>query len=108
MSGTAWLAAALALAFAGAGAANLGGFASVRADFLRWGYPAGFHRLVGGAELAGAAMLLHPAARPAGAILLGVIMTAAVATLLRHRGGRGHLAAAALLALGLVGVIASA
>lgn len=108
MSAAAWLAGAVALAFAGAGVANLAGTGSVKADFAWWGYPAGFHRVAGACELAGAALLLHPATRQAGSLLLGGVMVAALATLARHRAGWGHIAPAGVLAAGLFGVLVTA
>lgn len=102
MSAAGWLAVGLALAFAGAGAANLAGAGTIREDFWRWGYPAGFHRVTGAIEIIGAALLLPEATRDAGLLLLGFTMVAALATLLRHRAGLRHIAPAAALGLGLL------
>jgi len=77
-----WLLAAL---FIIAGSINLRGHGGVREDFVRFGYPAGFHLICGALEIAGAALVLWPAGRLYGFILLGTIMAAALATLLRHR-----------------------
>ena len=84
------LAGAVALVFLGAGGANFAGIGSIRADFVRWGYPAWFHRLCGGLELLGAALVLWPATRLCGLALLGLVMAAAFFTLARHRETAGH------------------
>lgn len=41
---------ALGVVMIGAGAVNFVGPKSVRDSFVRWGYPAGFHRVTGGLE----------------------------------------------------------
>lgn len=84
------LAGAVALVFLGAGSANLVGIGSIRPDFVRWGYPAWFHRLCGGLELLGAALVLWPATRLCGLALLGLLMAAAFFTLARHHETAGH------------------
>ena len=93
-----WL---LAFAFAGAGVANLLGIGSIRADFARWGYPPGTHRVVGLIEIVGAGLLLHPAMRLPGIAVLGAVMLGALATLVRHHEGWKHLAPA----IGLAGLL---
>lgn len=89
----------LALAFAGAGIANLVGAGSIRDDFRRWGYPSWFHRLTGGLELLGAVMLMVPALRTYALVVLGTVMIGALATLARHREGAAHLVPALVLTL---------
>lgn len=106
MSGADWLAGGLGLAFAGAGAANIMGIGSVKEDFRHWGYPAGFYRVTGMIELAGALLLLYPVTRTAAALLLGATMVAALATLMRHRAAIGHMIPAALLVVGLIILLA--
>ena len=88
------LAGAVALVFLGAGGANFAGIGSIRADFVRWGYPAWFHRLCGGLELLGAALVLWPVTRLGGLALLGLVMAAAFFTLARHQEPAGHFMAA--------------
>jgi membrane protein HdeD len=80
-----WLPIALDIVMIGAGAVNFVGPGSVRDSFARWGYPAGFHRVTGGPEVAAGLLLLIPATSRAGAIGSAVILLAAVMTLIRHR-----------------------
>ena len=87
---------ALGVVMIGAGAVNFVGPKSVRNSFVRWGYPAGFHRVTGGLELIAGLLLLIPATSRAGAIGSVVILTAAVITLIRHRDW-GHLPGAVVL-----------
>jgi len=95
--------AALAVVFLVAGTINISGRGTVKADFARWGFPAGFHLVCGGLELIGAALLLLPSTRFWGLVLLGAIMAGAIFSLLRYREPVSHLAPAfaiaALLAL---------
>ena len=95
--------AALAVVFLVAGTINISGRGTVKADFTRWGFPAGFHLVCGGLELIGAALLLFPSTRFWGLVLLGAIMAGAIFSLLRYREPVSHLAPAfaiaALLAL---------
>jgi uncharacterized membrane protein YphA (DoxX/SURF4 family) len=102
---------ALAVVFLVAGTINIRGRGTVKADFARWGFPAGFHLVCGGLELVGAALLLVPLTRFWGLALLGAIMAGAVFSLLRSREPVSHLAPAfvisALLALGAFALSAS-
>jgi DoxX-like family len=104
------LTAALAVIFLVAGAINISGRGTVRADFARWRFPDGFHLVCGGLELVGAALLLSPLTRLWGLALLGVIMAGAIIALLRHREPISHLAPAvaiaALLALAAIALSA--
>jgi uncharacterized membrane protein YphA (DoxX/SURF4 family) len=97
------LLATLAVVFLVAGLINISGRGTVRADFARWGFPAGFHLVCGGLELVGAALLLVPSTTYWGLALLGAIMAGAIFSLLRSREPVSHLAPAfaiaALLAL---------
>ena len=52
--------------------------------FARWGYPDGFHLVVGVLEVAGAVCLLVPRISAYGAALLMVVMTGAALTHLAH------------------------
>src|SRR5258708_16611195 len=87
---------ALGVVMIGAGAVNSVGPKSVRDSFVRWGYPAGLHRVTGGLEAIAGLLLLIPATSRAGAIGCVVILTAAVITLIRHR-DCGHLPGAVVL-----------
>ena len=97
---------ALAVVFLVAGVINTSGRGTVKADFARWGFPAGFHLVCGGLELVGAALLLLPSTRFWGLVLLGAIMVGAIFSLLRYREPVSHLAPAfgiaALLALAAI------
>jgi membrane protein HdeD len=94
---------ALGVMMIGAGAVNFVGPKSVRDSFVRWGYPAGFHRVTGGLEAIAGLLLLIPATSRAGAIGSVVILTAAVITLIRHRDW-GHLPGAVVLSAVAVAV----
>ncbi|HUC67767.1 MAG TPA: DoxX family protein [Stellaceae bacterium] len=87
---------ALGVVMIGAGGVNFAGPASVRQSFARWGYPAGFHRVTGGLEVATGLLLLIPVTSQVGAIASAIILLAAVATLIRHRDW-GHLPGAVVL-----------
>ena len=104
------LMAALAVVFIVAGAINISGRGTVKADFARWGFPDGFNLVCGGLELVGAALLLSASTRFWGLALLGVIMAGAIVALLRHREPVSHLAPAfaiaGLLALAAIAVSA--
>jgi membrane protein HdeD len=95
---------ALGVVMIGAGAVNFVGPKSVRDSFVRWGYPAGFHRVTGGLEAIAGSLLLVPATSWAGAIGSVVILAAAVITLIRCREW-GHLpGAVVLIAVAVVAV----
>jgi membrane protein HdeD len=87
---------ALGVVLIGAGAVNFVGPKSVRAPFVRWGCPAGFHRVTGGLEAIAGLLLLVPATLWAAAMGSVVILTAAVITLIRCREW-GHLPGAVIL-----------
>ena len=92
----AWLPVALGVVMIGAGVVNFIGPKSVRDSFVRWGYPAGFHRVTGGLEAIAGLLLLVPATRWAGAIGSVAILMAAALTLIRCREW-GHLPGAVVL-----------
>ena len=52
--------------------------------FERWGYPDGFHLVIGALEVGGAILLLVPKVSSYGAVLLGAIMVGAAATHALH------------------------
>jgi hypothetical protein len=60
------------------GAINLAGRGTVKRDFARWGYPAGFNFVCGAMLLLGHTTWLW------GLALLGAIMAAAIFTLIRN------------------------
>lgn len=88
------LIAVLTAVFLVAGMINLSGRGTVKADFARWGYPAGFNLVCGGLELVGTALLLWSSTRPWGLALLGAIMAGAIFSLLHNREPLSHLAPA--------------
>ena len=57
--------------------------------FVGWGYPAWFSYVIGVAEVVGAGCMLVPRLASWAAMLLGVIMIGAAATLLSHPGSMG-------------------
>lgn len=59
--------------------------AKVRADYVRWGYPDGFHRITSVLEFATSILLVFPSTRIPGIGLGVAIMLAAIITLLRSR-----------------------
>jgi uncharacterized membrane protein YphA (DoxX/SURF4 family) len=79
---------ALGVVMIGAGGVNFAGPAPVRESFARWGYPADFHRVTGGLEVATGLLLLIPVTSRVGAIGSAIILLAAVATLLGASAGR--------------------
>lgn len=94
-----WLPIVLGIVMIGAGVFNFVGPGSVRDGFVRWGYPAGFHRVTGGLEVTAGVLLLIPATSRAGAIGSVAILLAAVMTLIRHRDWKHLPGAVALTAV---------
>ena len=92
------LASLLALAFLGAGVVNAVNSASIKEDFVRWGYPGWWNLLTGGLELLAAAFIAVPTARVAGLMLATTICAVAVVTVVRFKDYR-HFAPAAALAI---------
>lgn len=76
----------LALFFAAQGLTKLWGPSAVHwaNRFLKWGYPAGFHSVVGVVELISGLALLLPWSRKAAAACLMMVMAGAMGTHLIH------------------------
>ena len=81
-SAMAWL---LAFAFAGAGLFNAIGGASVKAEFIRWGYPAWWNFATAAFEVVGAALIAVPETRIWGLALGAMVLSAAIATVTSRR-----------------------
>ncbi len=77
-----WL---LVAAFLGAGLFNAIGTRATQDDFARWGYPRWWCRVTGALEILCAALIALPAGRDAGLALGGLVIAAAVATVVRRR-----------------------
>jgi len=72
------LSAFLGLAMIGAGATKLMGLSAEVAAFTVWGLPPWFRALIGTFEVSGGVLLMVPATRPAGSVILSTIMVGAL------------------------------
>lgn len=80
----AMLARLLALFFVVGAVYNIFAVGTIMQDYARWGYPAWFRYVTGGLELTAALLLARSATRFLGALLAGLVMLGAVATLVVH------------------------
>lgn len=96
------LIAGLLALFALGAALNFAPPAAMAADYARWGFPEPFHYVTSGMEATAAILLTRWTTRRAGAIIGGLVMLGALATLLLH-GEYAHALAplCVLIALGL-------
>jgi hypothetical protein len=95
----------LAAFFAYLAARNLSGDQRMADDFRRWGYADWFRGVTAILQVAGAAALLVPATRMAGALLLTGVLVGALATHLRHDPPASAVPAAVVLVLLLVSLL---
>ena len=96
---------ALGVVMIGHGGVTFAGPSSVRENFARWGYPAGFHLVIGVLEVVVGLLLLIPVTSRVGAIGSAMIVLAAVAMQIRS-GDREHLPLAVVLMAASVAAIA--
>ncbi|MHC0054708.1 DoxX family protein [Actibacterium sp. D379-3] len=77
-----WL---IAVICVGAGIHNLSGTETVRQSFTKMGYPPYWHIVTGVLELVGAVLVVIPATRLAGVLLLGAVLAAASVSLVINK-----------------------
>ena len=87
----------ISLIFVGAAVQKFTG--KVAPNWEHWGYPRWVMYATGAAELAALALFWWPGLELAGAAGLALVLLGALATLLRHREGRAHIAFTALTLL---------
>lgn len=94
-----WALYAVIAVFAIGAIVNLLAPGSIRSDYVRWGYPEGFRLVTAMLEASVVVLILLPSTRLSGLVLGGLIMLAAIATLVRAGEYRHMIPAAILLAL---------
>jgi hypothetical protein len=87
----------ISLIFAGAALQKFTG--KVAPNWERWGYSRTFMHATGVAELGALVLFWVPGLELFGAAALGLVMIGALATLIRHREGRSHVAMSAVTLL---------
>lgn len=87
----------ISLIFAGAAVQKFTG--KVAPNWDRWGYSRTFMYATGIAELVALVLFWAPGLELVGAAALGLVMIGALATLIRHREGRSHVALSAVTLL---------
>ena len=87
----------VSLIFAGAAAQKFTG--KVTPNWERWGYSRQFMYATGFAELGAVAIYWLPGLELVGAAALALVLVGALATLIRYREGRAHIALTALTLL---------
>jgi uncharacterized membrane protein YphA (DoxX/SURF4 family) len=96
---------ALGVVMIGHGGVTFAGPPSVRENFARWGYPAGFHLVTGVLEMVVGLLLLVPVTSRVGAIGSAMLVLAAVAMQIRS-GDWGNLPVAVVLMAASVAALA--
>lgn len=74
----------LALFFLVGAIGNIFALGTVMEDYARWGYPGWFHYATGGLELTAALLLVRSTTRFLGTLLAGLVMLAAIVTVVVH------------------------
>ncbi|QNT78660.1 DoxX family protein [Entomobacter blattae] len=89
------------LAYAGCGAAKLAGQASLREKFFNWGWKTKDMKIMGAAEVAGAALLTLKPTRKLGCLILGAASICKIIASLTHSSPKDALPDS----IGLIGLL---